>query len=100
MILAFELSMPGVNSWNGKWSGEDRKHVIVKSFRSKKMQNKLRPLVGEKHYYDFGDGWTAGVKVFQVDSNQARRLRKQSVGFCGYNWMVNSLIDRGYISTE
>ena len=28
MIVCFELSMPNVGSWNGKWSGEDRRYII------------------------------------------------------------------------
>lgn len=32
MILAFHLSMPNCASWDGRWSGEGRKYVIVITF--------------------------------------------------------------------
>ena len=52
MLLAFELSMPGVNSWNGRWTGAT-----------------------------------------------ARKLRKASAGFCGYDCMVDEIRFHGRIKT-
>jgi hypothetical protein len=96
MILAFNLSMPNCASWNGKWSGEDRKYVIVKTFRSKEAIEKAR-LILDKGYYYYGwsDGWGAGIKVKEVDSRQAAKLRKESDGFNGYDWMVKTICDYG-----
>ena len=32
MILSFELSMPNIGSWNGKWTGSERVYAIIKNF--------------------------------------------------------------------
>ena len=90
MLISFELSMPGVASWNGKWSGEGRCYVVVRSF------GKAKPKLGYYHY-NFGDGWAAGVTVREVTSGAAKKLRKQSAGFCGYDWMVDSIVMHGKI---
>lgn len=96
MILSFRLSMPGRNSWNGGWSGEDRLYVITKTFTSKKSIEKARKIL-EKGYYSYcwSDGWRAGIEVSEVSSKEAARLRKKSAGFCGYNWMVDTIISYG-----
>lgn len=95
MIVSFELSMPGCNSWNGRWSGEDRLHVLVKSFPRKNASN--LPFKLGYYSYNFGDGWGAGISVREVTSTAARQLRKDSAGFCGYDWMVDSIIADGAI---
>lgn len=87
--------MPGNNSWNGKWSGDGKCFVIVKSFR--KMPAELK--IGY-HTYDFGDGWSAAISVREVDKGTAAMLRKKSQGFCGYDWMVSSLISYGKIMRD
>lgn len=99
MILSFTLSMPGNNSWNGKWSGQDNFYAIVKHFgSSKKSKEKAEKILKDGYFsYDFGDGWRAGISVKQVDSATARKIRKQSRGFCGYDWMVESILNKGYI---
>ena len=94
MILSFTLSMPNVGSWDGKWSGQDRLYVKVISFGRSKEQNDRAKEILDKGYfhYSFGDGWSAGVTVKKVDSRDRERLRKKSAGFCGYDWMVQSII--------
>lgn len=101
MILSFELTMPNVGSWNGKWSGEGRLYAIIKTFtNSKKQTDKAEAILKEKYYhYNFGDGWSVGIHVRKVDLPEARKLRRKTQGFCGYDWMVNSVIDCGEIST-
>lgn len=96
MHFAFTLSMPGVNSWNGRWSGENRVHARVKSFSARSWKEKLVKLVGY-HTYSFGDGWMAGVDVTVVDADTKKKLQKASAGFCGYDWMIDSLIHHGEI---
>lgn len=86
MIISFELSMPGCNSWNGRWSGENEPYAKVINFRTPPKRFKLG-----YYSYDFGDGWRAGVTVREVDAATARKLRKQSRGFCGYDWMIDSI---------
>ena len=98
MILAFKLSMPGVSSWNGRWSGEGRDYVKLVTFRGKAGENKGQQLLSHGSYhYDFGDGWRARVDVEEVGSAGAARLRRKSAGFCGYDWMVDSILQFGEI---
>lgn len=94
MILSFTLSMPNVASWDGKWSGQDRLYVKVHSFgRSKEQRTKAQEILDKGYFhYSFGDGWSAGVTVKKVDSHERDRLRRKSDGFCGYDWMVTSII--------
>ncbi len=93
MLIAFELSMPQNNSWNGRWSGEARRYVKVFSFSAtKKSAAKVEAMLARRSYsYNFGDGWCARVDVSVVDANEARKLRKVSAGFCGYDWMIESI---------
>ena len=98
MHFAFTLSMPSNNSWNGRWSGEDKVYVIVKSFSSRSWKEQLAKLMGY-HRYAFGDGWVASVSVKAVDADEKKELMKKSAGFCGYDWMVTSLIHHGVIKS-
>lgn len=93
MLMAFELSMPGVNSWNGRWTGESKQHVKVLSVGAKCLA-----LPG-RYTYNFGDGWMAAVTVRTVDGATARKLRKASDGFCGYDWMIDEIRFLGRIRT-
>jgi hypothetical protein len=49
--------------------------------------------------YDFGDGWAASVSARFVTAEEARALRKRSMGFCGYDWMVAEILTEGRILT-
>lgn len=99
MILSFELTMPHAGSWNGKWSGAGNLYARVINFgASKKAAEKANSILSRKAYfYNFGDGWTARVVVRKVDSKEAARIRKLSKGFCGYDWMIHSIRDKGHI---
>ena len=99
MILCFELSMPGVNSWNGKWSGAEKLYARTMNFgRTQKQAEKAKEILGKRYYrYNFGDGWAAGVSVKQVDPKEAAKIRRKSAGFCGYDWMIDSIIQNGVI---
>jgi hypothetical protein len=102
MILSFELSMPSVNTHNGHWTGENKLFVkVVNLGNSQKAFAKAEPLLKQGYFtYDFGDGWRAGVSVKAVDAAESRKLRKKSVGFCGYDWMVDSILSKGKIETK
>ena len=93
MFLSFTLSMPNNNSWNGKWSGEDRFYAKVVNFgRTKKAEADAKQILDKGYfYYNFGDGWGAGISVEKVDAKKAQQIRKKSVGFCGYDWMVDDI---------
>jgi hypothetical protein len=94
MILMFTLSMPGCASWDGKWSGEGQLYARFRSFR--------KPpgfLVPGYFGYNFGDGWYANVKVKQVTAAEKAKLARRSKGFCGYDWMIDSILIDGRIIT-
>ena len=98
MILAFTLSMPNNNSWDGRWSGEGRLYVVTRTFTGAKGGKKAGEILSSRsYYYNFGDGWGASVSVKEVSPSEARQLRKKSNGFCGYDWMVDSIISHGKI---
>lgn len=85
--LIFELSMPSNNSWNGKWSGAENKYTVAKTVTDKKAKTL-------KNYYSyaFGDGWVAGIKI-----RPAKPREKVTNKFCGYNWMIDSILWNGEI---
>lgn len=93
MLLAFELSMPGVNSRNGRWTGEARRYVKVLRVGTGCLAKPGR------YIYNFGDGWRAAVEVREVDGKESRKLRRVSDGFCGYDWMVDEIRFHGRIKT-
>lgn len=93
MLLAFELTMPGVNSWDGRWSGEQKRYIKVLKVGAKCL---AKP--GE-YSYAFGDGWRASVEVRIVDGAESRKLRRISAGFCGYDWMIDEIRFEGRIRT-
>ncbi len=91
-FLVFALSMPGVASWNGKWSGAGWSYLAVRPAGT------AGHLAGKSFGYSFGDGWFASIDVTLADAAGARRARKESVGFCGYEWMIDSILTRGRIA--
>lgn len=92
-LLAFELSMPNVGSWNGKWTGEGRPYIIVDCLLKNDAEKALAILDKGYFHYNFGDGWSAGITVKEIpDRKTAAKMRKKSVGFCGYGWMVRSIL--------
>lgn len=91
ILLAFELSMPSRSSWNGKWSGDGAPYVLVR-----RVADSNAGLVG-CHFYNWSDGWCAMVAVRMVSGDEARKLRRKSAGFSGYDWMVSSLLLHGAI---
>ena len=94
-MIVFELTFPNVGSWNGKWSGSDRIYVRTRDERKvpKEYWNK-------DFYYRWEDGWTARVLARRMTVNEARKLEKRSSGFCGYDWMINSIIKHSEIKYE
>lgn len=98
MYLSFTLGMPGVNTWNGGWSGDGQLFVIVKTFR-KPPQVEGENIAPCSYTYNFGDGWCASVDAEVIDAKKARQLRRKSQGFCGYEWMVEEILEFGRIKT-
>ena len=91
-MIIFTLSMPNRGSWNGRWSGEDR--VYARIFRNNDVP---KDIIGKDFYYNWDDGWCACVSVTKIDSKEAAKIRKKSAGFCGYDWMIRSIIKNGEI---
>jgi len=91
-IICHELSMPGRNTWNGAWSGEGRLYAIIRRYKSKKREKLAESILKRSAYsYCWDDGWRARVNIREVDFEEARKLRRKSEGFCGYDWMVDSI---------
>lgn len=100
MTLIFKLSMPGNNSWNGKWSGEGNLYAVVKNIgTAKKTLAKYQPILDKGYYtYHFGDGWVAGISIYSsVSAAEVRSIRKRSCGFFGCEWMIDSICQHGEI---
>ncbi len=99
MILSFELSMPQNNSWNGKWSGEESLHAkVVNLGKTKKAEALGQRIIDEGgYYYNFGDGWGASISVREVDAKEGGKIRRKTKGFCGYDWMIDSIRCHGKI---
>ena len=99
MKVAFELSMPRKGSWNGKWSGEGDLYAIVQDIGTSKIRKeKFQNIINNGPYsYNFGDGWCASITVKFLDPSEVRGYKKRIKGFCGYNWMINSILQHGCI---
>ena len=98
-MISYTLSMPTVGSWDRKWSGDKKSFVLLRpEARGKEAKKKEEEKLSQgRFYYSFGDGWSALVVVEKVDAETARKLRKSSAGFCGYDWMVDSIEQYGSI---
>jgi hypothetical protein len=99
MFLSFELSMPGNNAWNGRWTGDGKLYAVVKRF-SQMPEVDGKALAGGRFSYSFGDGWVAAITVREVTSSAAAKIRNDSLGFCGYEWMILSILKYGKILSE
>ena len=100
MLLSFELKMPNVGSWNGQWTGANKKYYIIKNV-SKEDVERIQLEDGKKYfYYNFGDGWGASVNVEVVNAKEANIRRRHSCGFSTYEWMVSEIIKFGRIKTR
>lgn len=98
--IAFILSMPNKGSWDGKWTGEKDVHARIRKIPNKYFEGertKEKELNGKSFFYSWDDGWTAEIKVTEVTEQEAKSLKKRSVGFAGYDWMIDSLIHSGDI---
>ncbi len=97
MQLAFVLSMPGNNSWNGRWSGDGKLFAIIKTFTGKKREAKARELIEKRSFgYDFGDGWYARVDVRELKPGESRQIRKNSKGFWSFPYLCQHLVRKRF----
>ena len=100
MILCFELTMPNRGSWNGQWSGEKDLHLKFVTGTGKEGITKLKELDGKSWFYRWSDGWTACIEAKIVTPKDSAKLRKKNGGFCGYDWMVESIMRYGEIRPQ
>lgn len=91
-MIIFELTMPSCGSWNGRWSGEGR--LYAKSRRNNQVP---KDVINKDFYYRWEDGWAARISVRKVDCSEERKIMRKSSGFCGYDWMIDSIIKYGEI---
>jgi hypothetical protein len=89
--LLFLLTMPSIGSWNGKWTGEGQIYA-----RARNVKQHTDCKEGNYHY-SWGDGWGANIEVKKVTVVEANKYIKKSVGFCGYDWMIDSILLYGQI---
>ena len=94
-MIVFELTMPSKGSWNGKWSQEGT--CFARTYSQHKVPKEYW---NKKFYYRWDDGWTACVSVTQMPAEEARKIARKSKGFCGYDWMIDSIIECGRILTR
>lgn len=90
--IVFRLSMPSRGSWNGDWSGASKNYLIVKTLTDKQVVALLGDKSDGSWWHAWTDGWAARVDARITRSGE--RLSK-SDGFCGYDWMVNNILDHG-----
>ena len=91
-MVVFKLTMPNRNTWNGKWTGDEMIFA-----RSKKDKDVPKEVIGKSFLHHWADGWIACVSVEKMDCKEANKLMRMSNGFCGYDWMIESIIRYGEI---
>jgi hypothetical protein len=100
MMMQYTLTMPNVGSWDGKWSGQERLYARIRYY----TPTKIKEILGDKPtlswFYNFGDGWSAQVTAQIVAAKEAAKIRRTSVGFCNYEWMIDSIEKHGKIIIE
>ena len=96
MLIEFRLTIPNVGSWNGRWSGESNYYAQIHTL----PKTAAEKLIDKSYFHDFGDGWSASIRTRQVDSKEAQKIRKKSKGFCGYEWMIKSILLYDKIQTD
>jgi hypothetical protein len=89
--------MPGNNSWNGKWTGDGKFYARVRNVGSTTGEAILNK---QSYGYNFGDGWFASIAVKQVTAKEAAKIRKNTKGFWGYEWMIDSICKHGKIQAR
>lgn len=95
--VGFFLSMPKRGSWNGGWSGEGRLYAKVERLADAKAEEIL---AGSPYTHRWDDGWTARIDVRLLGGKESREVRRKTVGFSGYDWMVASIRQHGDIRIE
>ena len=95
-MLVCILTIPKAGSWNGKFTGDGNIYArVIRPGRSKEIE-----LDDKSFHYDFGDGWVARINTIRLPAKEANKYRKNSKGFMGYDWMIQSILKNGSIKLE
>lgn len=91
--------MPNRGSWNGKWTGDGELFSITKHYTDKRFEelNISKLLEKRNFYYCWDDGWGANVCVKEITPQEEKQIKKHTKGFCGYDWMIDSILKYGDI---
>ena len=90
-MILFILSMPVVVSWDGKWSGDDKRYYMTRVLDYPYEEN----LIGKKFRHKFADGSVAEVSCISVHVDIGEYLMTLSDGFYAYEWMITNIIQNG-----
>ena len=96
--LVFTLTMPNVGSWNHRWSGEGNVYAKSRVLKAEQLKElKFNYTEPQDFYYGWDDGWGANIHVEVMSAKEANKYLKDSRGFCGYDWMIQSILKYGEI---
>jgi hypothetical protein len=91
--IEFRLTMPGRNTWDGRWTGDDRNYTLVRDADDSEVPK----FDGKSWSYSWPDGWRAEITARVLRSGEPV---VKSHGFCGYDWMVASIFRYGKIYAD
>ena len=86
--VEFRLTMSTVKSWDGRWSGEGCNYTLVRKLTPEQIDR----FTSWTFHHHFSDGWVADVHVREM---QPGERTKKSDGFCGYEWMIDNVLEYG-----
>lgn len=99
-MILFTLSMPNCGAWNGQWSGAGDCYAKTRRTPDKKTLALIfNGKLTASFYYNFGDGWVASVTASIVPASYAVKAMRKSRGFCGYDWMIDEIMQFGRIKS-
>ena len=87
--VEFKMTMPGIGSWDGKWSGSSKNYLIVRSLSDEEIKALGVPCSWSHHW---SDRWSANVSARIMKKGERS---KKTDGFCGYDWMVDNIVRYG-----
>jgi hypothetical protein len=94
MVIWFVLRMRNTPTWNESWSGAGRLYAKRVNVPKTKAEELLKE---GSFYFSWSDGWSCAVDVVKPSPAEARAMAKNTRGFCGYEWMINSILMYGKI---
>ena len=75
-----------------------RQIIELRKVQNLSQEELAKRILNQEYYsYHWDDGWTVRVTINKVNGNESRRLNRKSLGFYGYDWMINSIIKTVYM---